>query len=63
MNKFKNGKIGAEIRSIRISKGISIIDLAKELKVSRQTIYLWENGTSTPSADKWEELKEFFGWG
>ena len=63
MNKFKNGKIGEEIHHLRKSKGISIVGLAKELKVSRQTIYLWENGTSTPTADKWEELKIVLGWG
>ena len=62
MNKFKNGKIGEEIRSLRKSKGISIVSLAKELNVSRQTIYLWENGTSTPTADKWEELKQILEW-
>lgn len=41
-----------------IEKRISIIDIAKELKVSRQTVYWWFTGKSRPRSVQIERIKE-----
>lgn len=52
--------IGNRIKSIRESKGISQVDLANAVKISKQTLYKYENGiiTNIPS-DKIEGIANF----
>lgn len=53
--------IGLRIKDLRQQCGISQIDLAKKINVSKQTLYKYENGviTNIPS-DKIEELARVF---
>jgi DNA-binding XRE family transcriptional regulator len=37
------------IQDFRIKKNLSVIGLAEHMKVTRQTIYNWENGNVEPS--------------
>ncbi len=39
------------LRDLREEKGLSINNLAKELKVSHSTIIRWENGEQVPNID------------
>lgn len=54
--------IGERIKELRISKGISQIDLAEKTGSSKQTIYKYENGivTNIPS-DKLESIANILG--
>jgi len=52
---------GKNLMVLRKKRGVSQEKLADELGVSRQTIYLWENGDSVPDANKLLALKQFFG--
>ena len=38
-----------KLRCFRIENGISQLEAAEKLEVSRQTVYRWETGTSLPS--------------
>lgn len=54
--------IGERIKDMRISKGISQIELANKTNSSKQTIYKYENGivTNIPS-DKLESIANVLG--
>ena len=45
-------EINEKIMVLRKRKGYSQEDLAHELDVSRQAVYKWESGESTPELDK-----------
>lgn len=55
-------RIGDRIKNLRTKRGISQVDLADKIKVSKQTLYKYENGivTNIPS-DKIEAMAEVFG--
>lgn len=47
---------GERLATARKAKGISQEDLAARLEVSRQTIYKWETGITSPDVEKLQEL-------
>ena len=49
------------LKEIRLNKGITQEDLAKELNVGQNTISLWERGLRSPRVDILLKLSEFFG--
>ena len=49
------------VEELRKEKGLNQEELAKALKVSRQTISSIENGKYNPSLDLAFEIAEFFG--
>ena len=53
-------KIGKFIVSLRREKGISQLELAKEMKVSNSAVNKWEQGICLPKKDKINKLIEFF---
>ena len=54
-------EMGQKIRELRRSNGLSQTDLAKVLKVSQDTISLWELNKSTPDAESIVGLSKTFG--
>lgn len=48
------------VREIRIARGLSQVQLAKKLGVTKQTISNWENGNILPSIDMIIKISEFF---
>ena len=46
---------------LRKERNLSQLELAEALNVSRQSISLWEKGSTTPSLDKLPLLAEFYG--
>lgn len=46
---------------LRKAWNLSQLELAEALNVSRQSISLWEKGSTTPSLDKLPLLAEFYG--
>lgn len=54
-------KIGAQLQRQRKLHGMSQGDLAKELKISRQSVSKWENGTTLPSFTNIVNISEIFG--
>lgn len=53
-------KIGNFITSLRREKGISQLELAKEMKVSNSAVNKWEQGICLPKKDKINKLIEYF---
>lgn len=47
-----------EFRAMRMSAGLTITDLAKEVGVSVSTIHNWERGVSAPTAKRIPRLAE-----
>lgn len=50
-----------KIRELRKEKGLSIDDLAKQIRVSRATINNYETGTHEPKLKNWQKLADYFG--
>ena len=53
-------EINEKIMVLRKRKGYSQEDLAHELDVSRQAVYKWESGESTPELDKIKRMSMLF---
>lgn len=53
-------KLSEKILLLRKRRGLSQEQLAKEINVSRQAIYKWETGITTPDIDNVKLLSEFF---
>ena len=51
---------GERLRELRKEKGLTAMQLGKELGFSDATIIRWENGTITPSIDRIPALVKFF---
>ena len=56
-----NMQIGKLIRELRKEKGITQIELAKEISTTQDTISLWELGKSYPDVINVVKLCKFFG--
>ena len=54
-------KISEKIQILRKKKGLSQENLANMLGLSRQTVFKWEAGESTPDIDNIKKLAEIFG--
>lgn len=50
-----------KIRSIRLAKGISQVDLGKAIGVSKQSVSNWENDNIQPSIDMLVQIADYFG--
>lgn len=48
------------IRELRIKRGLSQLELAKQLNVAQNTVSQWENGTREPDAEMLRKLSAFF---
>ena len=53
-------KIGEKIKDLRIEKGISQADLAKNIGVSQKAIDFWERSINEPKCSYVMALVEFF---
>lgn len=60
VKKGESMKISEKIVVLRKRKGMSQEDLANELDVSRQAVYKWENGGTTPDINKIKKMAELF---
>lgn len=52
--------LGDQIRKLRINKGLSQIDLAKCLNVTKQSVSNWENENIMPSIDMLVKIASYF---
>lgn len=53
--------LGERIHQLRLNRGWSQIDLAKQLNVTKQTISNWENENIQPSIEMLVRLSKTFG--
>ena len=49
------------LRELRLEKGISQVEIAKMLNMSKMAISHWEKGNSEPSIEQLKILAGFFG--
>ena len=48
------------LKKLRLEKGLTQIELAKELFVNQKTISLWENGLRVPDYYNANKIAEFY---
>ncbi len=53
--------LGETIYTLRTAKGLSQLELAEALDVSRQSISKWETGAAVPELDKLLSMSKYFG--
>lgn len=56
----QNMKLSERLTELRKEKNLSQAELADALNVSRQSVSLWENGSTVPALDKLQFLAEFY---
>ena len=54
-------KFSEKMKELRKDKGLSQLQLSKELEYSRESICAWENGTREPSFDTLILIAQYFG--
>ncbi|MGT3749684.1 helix-turn-helix domain-containing protein [Staphylococcus aureus] len=52
--------LGKNIKLLRTAKNLSQDDLAKKIKVSKQSIYVWEKGEVLPDCENLVILSKYF---
>ena len=54
-------KFSEKIKAVRVSRGLTQADIAKELYVSRQAVSKWENGLNEPDIMSIVQLSDILG--
>ena len=54
-------ELSQKIYELRTGSGLSQLDLAEKLGVSRQSVSKWETGQAVPDLDKLIRLADLFG--
>ena len=49
------------LKAARVNAGLSQQEAAKKLGIDRSTLYLWENGKSSPSVIMFKRIEEIYG--
>lgn len=57
---FKSGKFGKELKSLRKRKGLTQLQVAEHLGVTKQIITYYEKGGVIPSATNFYKLQKLF---
>jgi DNA-binding XRE family transcriptional regulator len=60
VSKYPSETLGQFLKKLRLEKGLEQWELAKKLRVHRNTIYEWENDRHRPSGKSMERLTKFF---
>lgn len=60
MNTDKKTPLGVRLKAARIDAGMSQAFVAETLRVTRQSIYSWERGSSCPTAIQLGELSALY---
>lgn len=58
---IKLAEIQIRLAAARVNAGMTQEDIAKKMKVSKQTIVNWEKGASEPSIRQSRELSKYYG--
>jgi len=54
------GKLQISLAAARVNAGLTQEDVAKEMKVSKNTVVNWEKGLSEPTITQGRELSELY---
>ena len=49
------------LKAARVNAGLSQQDAAQKLGIDRSTLYLWENGKSSPRVTMFKKIEEIYG--
>ena len=52
--------LSEKIKELRLARGLSQVELAKKLSVTKQTVSNWENDNILPSIDMLTKLADYF---
>lgn len=53
--------LNIRIKELRMAHGLTQVDLAEKLSVSKQTVSNWENNNIQPSVDMLIKISNYFG--
>ncbi len=61
MNELLKKTTGKELKKCRIDVGKTLVEVAKDTKISKDLISRYENGESSIVMDKFGQLLEYYG--
>lgn len=61
MNELLKSTTGKELKKCRTDMGKTLVEVAKDTKISKDLISRYENGESSMVMDKFCELLEYYG--
>ena len=53
--------LDVRLQRLRKARGLTLAEIAKQLGVSKPTVWAWEQARSSPSPDRYEKLAEVLG--
>jgi transcriptional regulator with XRE-family HTH domain len=60
VSRYPAETLGQSLKKLRLEKGLEQRELARKLRVHRNTLYEWESDRHRPSAKRMERLAGFF---
>ena len=60
ISRYPSETLGQVLRRLRLERGLEQGELARKLRVLRNTVYEWENDRHRPSGKNMERLAKFF---
>jgi DNA-binding XRE family transcriptional regulator len=60
VSKYRSETFGQLLRKLSLKKGLEQRELARKLRVHKNTVYEWENDRKGPSIKSMERLVQFF---
>jgi len=48
-------------KTLRNSSNVTMVNVAKALEITKQSVHQWDTAKTVPSADKLVELADYFG--
>jgi len=60
VSKYPTKTLGQLLRKLRLEKGLEQRELAKKLRVNKNSVYEWEKDRKKPSRESTEKLAKFF---
>jgi DNA-binding transcriptional regulator YiaG len=60
ISKYPSQTFGQLLRKLRLEKGLEQWELARRLRVHRNSVYDWENDRHRPSGEAMERLARFY---
>ena len=59
ISKYPSGTLGQFLKKLRLERGLEQRELARKLRVNKNSVYEWENDRKNPSGESMEKIARF----
>ena len=61
VNMLDRNIFSERFKTLRLNKNLTMVDIAKSLNISKQSVHEWQTRKTAPSIDKFVELADYLG--